>query len=263
VNAPALAALGLALAPLPLAAQRGEGDRRGLREVAAVNVPYDGRFTFARIRYGIPMELGLGGRGGGGGGGGGRDLPWSHDYPRAERHFTRILSELSTIRVRTDASNVVGLDDPDLFKYPVAYLCEPGFWYPSDDEAAALRAYLSKGGFLIVDDFVGNQWFNFEDQLRRVLPDARLVPLTPAHPIFDSFYRIESLDYTHPYWGQPSVFYGVFEDNDPARRLMVIVNFNNDIAEYWEFSDTGMFPIDLSNEAYKLGVNYVIYALSR
>jgi hypothetical protein len=216
------------------------------------NVPYDGRFTFARIRYAVPMGLGFR-----------EEAPWSHDSPRAERHFTKILSELSTVRVRTEASNVLTLDDPELFKYPVAYLCEPGFWLPSDAEADGLRKYLTKGGFLIVDDFVGNQWFNFEEQMRRVLPDARLVPLTTDHPIFDSFYRIPALDYYHPYWGQPSQFYGIFENNDPTRRLMVVVNYNNDIAEYWEFSDTGMFPIDLSNDAYKLGVNYVMYALTR
>jgi hypothetical protein len=237
------------MAPAALAAQR-EG--RGDGEVMP-NVPYDGRFTFVRIRYDVPFA----------GNRVGQEVPWSHDYARAERHFTRILSELSTLRVRLDASNVLALDDPDLFKYPIAYLAEPGFWNPNDAEAAALRAYLLKGGFLIVDDFAGNQWFNFEEQIRRVMPDARLVPLTAEHPIFDSFYHIATLDYHHPYWGQPSVFYGVFEQNDPSRRLLMIVNFNNDVAEYWEFSDTGMFPIDLSNDAYKLGVNYIMYALTR
>lgn len=241
----------VALASGSAAQRRDRGDRGGVE--LPPNVPYDGRFTFVRIRYAVPLESGFRGD----------DLPWSHDYARAERHFTRILSELSSLRVRTDASNVVSLDDPELFKYPVAYLCEPGFWNPSETEVAALRAYLLKGGFLIVDDFVGNQWYNFEEQMRRVLPDARLVPLTAEHPIFDSFYHIPTLDFQHPYWGQPSVFYGVFEQNDPSRRLLMIVNFNNDVAEYWEFSDTGMFPIDLSNDAYKLGVNYVMYALTR
>jgi hypothetical protein len=60
-----------------------------------------------------------------------------------------------------------------------------------------------------------------------------------------------------------SVFYGWFEDNDPKKRLLAIADYNNDLSEYWEFSDTGMFPINLSNEAYKIGVNYVIYALTR
>jgi hypothetical protein len=62
-----------------------------------------------------------------------------------------------------------------------------------------------------------------------MLPDSRLVTLTAEHPIFDSFYRIPTLDFFHPYWGQPSVFYGIFENNDPSRRLLMIVNFNNDV----------------------------------
>jgi hypothetical protein len=158
---------------------------------------------------------------------------------------------------------VLALDDPELFKYPVAYMAEPGFWRPTDSEVESLRKWLAKGGFLIFDDFAGQHFLNFESQMRRVLPQARLVPLTVAHPVFDSFYRIKSLDYNHPYYGVPSVFYGVFEDNDPSKRLLVIANYNNDLSEYWEFSDEGMFPLDLSNEAYKLGINYIIYALTR
>jgi uncharacterized protein DUF4159 len=247
--------IGLGLLALPLGAQRRERVGGGGRSEVLPNVPYDGRLTFARIRYSTGQQLG--------GFRGGWSQAWSHDYPRAERHFTKILAELSTLRVRTDASNVLTLDDPELFKYPIAYLCEPGFWLPSDAEVAGLRAYLEKGGFLIVDDFEGSHWYNFEAQMRRVLPQGRLMQLTADHPIFDSFYRVRSLDYVHPYFGTPSTFHGIFEDNDATRRLMVIVNYNNDVAEYWEFSDIGLFPLDLSNEAYKLGVNYIVYALSR
>lgn len=238
--------------------ERLRGERRG-RPAGELpeNVPYDGRFTFVRVRFAPPGgALGFEGFGG-------REPAWAHDYPRGERHFTRILAELTSLGPRTEESNILTLDDPELFKFPVAYLCEPGFWGPSDREIEGLRSYLKKGGFLIIDDFVNNQWFNFEAQMRKVLPEGRLVPLTPAHPIFDSFYRIESLDYVHPLFGAPSQFLGIFEDNDPAKRLMVIVNYNNDIGEYWEFSNTGYFPIDLSNTAYKLGVNYVVYALTR
>ncbi len=217
------------------------------------NVPYDGRFTFVRIKY----EVGLNGFRGR------RDLKWDHDYPRAERHFTKILSELTTVQPRVDASNILALDDPELFKFPIAYLSEPGFWQPTDREVAGTRAYLQKGGLMIFDDFVGNQIFNLENQLRRVLPGARMIALTKEHPIFDAFYRIESLDYVHPMFGQPSIFFGVFEDNDPAKRLLMIINYNNDIGEYWEWSDTGLFAIDLSNDAYKIGVNYLVYALTR
>jgi hypothetical protein len=104
---------------------------------------------------------------------------------------------------------------------------------------------------------------NFDEKMRRVLPEARLVPLDASHPIFDAFYRIESLEFRSPYGFQRPMFYGIYEDNDPTRRLLVIANFNNDIAEYWEFSGTGFYPVDLSNEAYKRGINYVIYGMTR
>lgn len=249
----------LLAAPVALDAQRGDRGGRGERvrvEDAPENPPYDGRFTFVRIRY----EVGLGG---GGFGRRGRDVPWAHDYPRGERHFTKLFDELTTARVRTQESVILSLDDPELFKYPVAYMAEPGFWTTTEAEVEGMRTYLKKGGFFIFDDFRGQHWYNFEAQLRRVLPDARLVPLTVDHPIFDSFYKIETLVSRDPIYGAQPEYYGVFEDNDPSKRLMIIVNYNQDLSEYWEFSDEGWFPIDLSNEAYKLGVNYMIYALSR
>ena len=77
--------------------------------------------------------------------------------------------------------------------------------------------------------------------------------------MFDSFFRIDPLKVIPPYGPQNPQWYGIFEDNDPTKRLMVVFNFNNDIAEYWEYSDQGYYPIELSNEAYKLGVNYIVY----
>jgi hypothetical protein len=244
-----LAAFGAAT----LAAQEGGGGRRDRdRESFTGNRPYDGRFTFARIRYTI-----------GGDGGFGRDIKWAHDYPRGERHFTKIVSELSTLRVRTQDSNILTLDDPELFRYPVAYLCEAGYWRPSDAEVLGLRNYLLKGGFIIFDDFSRGDWYNFEAQMRRVLPELRPMRLTTQDKVFDSFYRITSLAYNHPYYGMPSEFWGIYEHNDGSQRLLAVINYNNDISEYWEFSDEGLFPLDASNEAYKLGVNYLIYALTR
>lgn len=235
---------------------RGGSGGRGRAVEAAPNVPYDGRFTFARIRYEMSVDAFGGGRFG-------RDLPWFHDYPRAEQNFTAILSELTTIQVQRAGSVILSLSDPMLFKYPVAYMAEPGFWNPSDAEVTGMRAYLLKGGFFIFDDFAGQHFLNLQAQLRRVLPEHRMVRLTAEHPIFDSFYRIPNLDYSHPYYGLASEFWGIFEDNDPSKRLLMIINHNNDLSEYWEFSDQGLFPIDLSNEAYKLGINYIVYALTR
>ena len=241
------------LAVTTLAGQDMRGGRRDRENVPfAGNAPYDGRFTFARIKFN-PL---------GGEGFWRRDLKWDHDFPRAERNLMKIVKELSSIRPFMDGGNVFSADDPELNRFPIAYLSEPGFWTATDAEATGLRTYLQKGGFLIVDDFVGEQWYNFESQMKKVLPQARIVRLDPSHTIFDSFFHITSLDYRHPYFGQVSEFHGIFEDNDPSKRLMVIVNYNNDVGEYWEWSDTGFVPIELSNEAYKLGVNYLMYALT-
>jgi hypothetical protein len=172
-----------------------------------------------------------------------------------------MLRELTAVDVITEASNILALDDPELMRYPVAYLSEPGHWTMTDGEAAAVRAYLLKGGFIIFDDFQGRDWFNFRDQIARVLPDHRLVRLDETHPIFHAFFEIASLEpFVHPYSFMPSSFYGVFEDDDPDKRLLIVANYNGDIGESWEWSDRDFIPIDLTNEAYKLGINYIVYA---
>lgn len=99
--------------------------------------------------------------------------------------------------------------------------------------------------------------------MRRVLPDGRLVRIGAGHPIFDSFFRVRDLDaIVHPMYGLRPSYYGIFEGNDPSRRLMVVANFDNDVPEYWEWSGQGRYPFDASTEAYKLGVNYLIYGLT-
>ncbi len=225
---------------------------------AGENTPYDGRFVFARLRYASRFD-GLGFFGGRRG----REAPWAHDYPRADVHFMRILDEITLLAPRMDGSNVIGLDQPELFDFPFAYMSEPGFWRPSEEDVEALRAFLAKGGFLIFDDFRGSDMYNLETQMRRVLPGSRFVDLDGTHPVFHSFFEIDApLEFVPPYGGEAPRFLGIHEGNDPANRLMVVANLNNDLGEYWEFSDTGFVPIDLSNEAYKFGVNYVVYAMT-
>jgi hypothetical protein len=213
---------------------------------------YDGQFTFVRLRWNSGF-----GRGGFG-------AAWNHDLPRAEQHLAMIMRELSLVNMRTDGGRILMLDDPELFKYPIAFMWEPGFWNLTDEEASAFRAYLAKGGFAVFEDFDGTQqWSHFEAQMRRVLPEGRLVRLDRTHPIFDSFFRIRDIDaIVHPMSGIRPSYYGIFEDNDPSRRLMVVANYDNDVPEYWEWSGEGLYPFDTSNEAYKLGVNYLIYGLT-
>jgi hypothetical protein len=244
-------ALGLLLIGVPLSAVQSDVPRHA----QVTDEGYDGRFMFVRLRWG--SDYGFSRRGGFG-------SAWNHDYPRAEQHLSLIARELTAINVRTDTNLVLALDDPELFNYPIAFMWEPGFWNLTDREAERFRAYLSKGGFAVFEDFDGpSQWSNFEAQMRRVLPDHRLVRLDKSHHIFDSFFRINDIDaILHPMSGIRPSYYGIFEDNNPGKRLMVVANFDNDVPEYWEWSGEGLFPFDTSNEAYKLGVNYLIYGLT-
>src|SRR5712692_5679050 len=125
-----------------VAAQFQFFDFRG-PEPPTENIPYDGRFTFARLKYTT-----------GPGGYYYRGLPaWAHGYAAAERNLMRIVNEVSGVRPHMDESAVLALDDPELCRYPIAYMTEAGYWTMTDREAAGFRAYLRKGGFAIFDDF--------------------------------------------------------------------------------------------------------------
>ena len=218
------------------------------------NVDYDGRTVFARIRFDTGFGPGFGRARGTRG-----EPPWAHDYPTADTHLMKILRELTVSLPRTDGSNVFKLDDPELCDFPIAYVSEPGYWTMSDAEVKGLRDYLLKGGFIIFDDFRQNDWYTLEEQMKRALPEYRWIELPPSATVFNSFFEIKNFDFG--YYGKET-YYGIFENNDPKKRMMAVAGHNQDLGEFWEFSDTGMMPVDLSNEAYKFGVNYFIYALT-
>ena len=210
-------------------------------------------FQFVRIRYNGYM----------GGWGGDRWVaPWMHDYPRAERNFLKILSELTTIDTTPESYLILDLNNPEIMNYPILYISEPGFWSITEEEAVNLREYFQRGGFVIFDDFrdAPGEWKNFTACMQEVFPDRNFKELTVDHPIFHCFYDIETLEMTPPYPvpGKPT-FYGLFGKKG---RLQAVANFNNDIGDYWEWSDESIVPIDLSNEAYKFGINYIIYGLT-
>ncbi|HJR61083.1 MAG TPA: DUF4159 domain-containing protein [Vicinamibacterales bacterium] len=247
---PALVVVVTLMLTLTLPAQRRDGRRFGFGSLprTANTVEYDGRFTIVRLWY--PDYGG-----------------WSFDYPDMEQNLTLILNELTALRARPDGSNILRMDDPELLKFPVAYLSEPGYWYPSDSEALGLRRYLAKGGFLIVDDFHFEQeWRVFEAAMNKVLPGSRIDRLQLSHPVFNTFFSIKSLDVPYPGRlgenGLMGEFYGIHEGNDPSSRLMVVISYNMDIGDYMEHSGRGFYAVDPTNEAFKFGVNYFIYGLS-
>ncbi|MFL6275840.1 MAG: DUF4159 domain-containing protein [Blastocatellia bacterium] len=190
--------------------------------------------------------------------------PWSHDYPEAGLHFSKILKELSKLDVVQEENEYIfSFDDPNLFKYPFAYMCEVGYMDMSDAEIQGLREYLLRGGFLLVDDFRGAQDMSvFQYYLKRALPEAefQMKPLDVSHPIFNCFFSIKSLELRPIYrGGYTPQFFGI---EDKHGRLMMIINFNYDVSDFWQWSNDPFQPIEDTNSAYKFGVNYVFYALT-
>ena len=216
-----------------------------------------GKFIMARVRFDVGMYGGYWSHLGDGG------FPWSHDWPGAGRHLNKIISELSKLDINLDVNEpIFGFTEPELYKYPMAYLCEVGFMNLTDQEIQGMREYCLRGGFLLVDDFRTRDWYNFEPQIKKAFPEFQLKKLDISHPVFNCFFSIKTLDVPAPYGNFGAMtpeFWGIEDDKG---RLMMIINYNNDVSDYWQWSDNPFAPIEQTNEAYKFGVNYVMYALT-
>jgi hypothetical protein len=221
------------------------------------NPGYDGRVTFARIKYSGGYECG------------GQGPGWAHDYPRADAHFMRILKEITSIKPFVERGPIIGaalvrLDERELFSYPIAYMSEPGGWQLSNTEIEGLKRYIQRGGFIIFDDIEGApnpDYYNLLAQWRRAFPKAEPVKLTQSHPIFNCFFNIDLSKIPSKVGRFAPEYMGIFEDNDPKKRLVAIIDNYADVGELIEFSDQG-YDMVPATEAYKLWVNYFVYALT-
>jgi len=208
------------------------------------------------------------------GGGYYRGGSWSTDYPKADRQFLAILNE----QIDLDAyerENAVRLDDPGLRKFPFLYALEVGYMYMTEPEVKGLRDYLLAGGFLMIDDFWGTwEWANFEREIKRVLPEYRIVEISLDHPIFHTVYNIEEIvqvpNLGNAQWaerggptyekdGYDPYVRGIFDEDG---RLMVIINWNTDIGDAWEWAEHPYYPLKYSTYAIEITVNIIVYAMS-
>jgi hypothetical protein len=251
------------LVPLLSLLVTGSGSSQGqgqvLQEQEALAVlPQDRAFYFTRAMY---TSYGRWGRG-----------SWSVDFPKADRQFLMGLTRLTGIDAY-EMENPVPLDDPELRRFPFLYAVEVGRMALTEAEVAGLRSYLLAGGFLVVDDFWGTwQWDNFEGEMRRVLPEFPIVELPSDHPLLDTFYRIDEILQVPnvrqgmsggPTWegdGYVPHLRAIFDD---AGRLMVLISWNSDLGDAWEWAENPYYPLPFSNYAYRLGVNLVLYGMSR
>lgn len=223
--------------------------------------PLSAEFHFARLAFGYY----------GGSYGTDRGEPWLRDWPEADYHFMQGVTRLTRIDSTAD-SRQVRLDDDSIFDYPLVYAVKVGFMRLDADEAARLREYLDRGGFLIVDDFHGPaEWVEFEASMRRVFGDRPIIELPTDDEIFHVLYDVDQMtqipgiqavqrgvSWEHPQ-GVPARWRGIRDDQG---RLIAAINFNMDLGDAWEHADDARYPEPLTTLAYRFGINYLIYAMT-
>ncbi len=196
---------------------------------------------------------------------------WTQDYPRADRHFAMALRRLSRIQVRS-VEQPVNLDDgDDVYNWPWLCAGEMGDWKLTDAQAKKLRDYLLRGGFLMLDDFWGtDEWDRFMESMRAVFPDRPIVEMDSKDPIFHTVYDLDDRYQVPGQWalrrgttyrndGETAYWRGVYDDKG---RVVVAMDFNSDVGDSWEWADDPEYPEKYSALGIRIGVNYVIYAMT-
>jgi hypothetical protein len=209
-------------------------------------------FVYARVRYHtLPWSWHT------------REVPWHHDYPDGDSQFPSSLARLTSTHTNPDSYQIVDIDSKELFNYPFVFMSEPGFLDLYPEDARNLREYLDRGGFVLMDDFRGEEMDNLRLQMAKVYPDREILPVADNHPIFHSFFEIEHASEMVPPYVQynsgPLQFLAI---SDPKGRIQVMVDYNNDISEYWEALAVGVCSLHEATTGVELGVNYAIYAMT-
>jgi hypothetical protein len=214
-----------------------------------------------RVRWGSMFDWRAGG------------TSWTQDYPRADRHFAQALRRLTRISVRSVEQPVDPDDTDDFFNWPWMNAGEMGDWKLTDAQAATVREYLLRGGFLMLDDFWGpEEYARFDETMKVIFPNRPVVDIDSKDPIFHSVYNLDdrfqilgdwcihfSLQCQQRAVGTTAHWMGVYDDKN---RLMVMISFNSDIGDAWEWADGPQYPEKMAGEAIRIGVNYVVYAMT-
>ena len=255
----------LLLAAVALAQRRGQFQDFPFDEGAPLIMPPDANekteFAFARLKYPAWRS---------------NDRVWSMrgawtiDYPKADRQFMAGVRRLTRLHVRS-VEQVVDLESDDIFNWPWAYVVEAGHWDLPDAQAAKLREYLLRGGFLMADDFHGTfEWEIFMASMSRVFPDRPVVDIPQDDAIFHGVYNLDDkfqvpglVNYpfqkTYEYDGYEAEWKGIYDDKG---RLMVAICHNMDLGDAWEWADSPHYPEKYAGLAWRIGINYIIYAMS-
>ena len=242
-------------------------------------------FTFVRIRYHTrggrgrsPFAL-SGGNSYRGNPYGGYRGPnrWATDFPDADLNLSWRLQQMTSLKVDPEPK-VIEITDPFLFRYPFIYIVEPGDLELTDEEVPILRRYLLNGGFLMIDDFWGeDEWAVCEEMFKKVFPDRRFFELPLTHPLYHGVFEIKEkyqcanvrrgIESEHggETWEKPDakeVHHRGIEDDHG--RLMVLTLHNTDTGDGWEREGESDYYFHNFSEkiAYPLGVNIIYYVMT-
>ncbi len=223
-------------------------------------------FTFVRIRY-----TSYGRRRGG---------SWATDFPDAELNFSLRLQQMTSMKVNPEPI-VLELTDPRIFEYPFIYIVEPGGLVFDEEEVKNLRRYCLNGGFLMVDDFWGDEeWSNFYHEIKRVFPDREPWEVPLEHEIFHCVYDLKEkpqLPSIHaaeagrqygitwePRYGSDTSLAHYKAISDDAGRIMVFICHNTDLGDGWEREGENQWYFEEFSvkKAYPMGINIVTYAMT-
>jgi len=197
---------------------------------------------------------------------------WRQDWPEADVHFSQGVRRLT--RIEIGESIHLPLTDERFFEHPWIYATQVGYWDLRDDETRRLRQYLERGGFLMTDDFYGpSEWALFRDTMRRVFPEREIEQVDISDPALQLAYEIRDrvqipgLRHLRRGPGGRAVIQMPGEPEwhvirDARGRVMVAVNFNMDIGDAWEHADMPRYPEHYASLAYRIGINYIMYAMT-
>ena len=205
------------------------------------------------------------------GGGGPFRGAWGADWPRADRHLSEGIRRLTRLHIRS-VEQVVDIDSDEIFDWPWIYVEHAENWHVNETEGKRLRTYLDRGGFLLFDDIHGDeQWESFMAGLRMVIPDGKIEDLPDNDPIFHDLYDLNDrpqvpgtrflwhgLPYPQGAKGNPR-WRGIRDDKG---RLMVAMFENSDVGDAWEWADSPEYPENFTSFAYRIMINYIIYAMT-
>lgn len=194
---------------------------------------------------------------------------WTEDYPRADRHFTVALRRLSRVDARGLEQPVNPDDVEDIYNWPWLYSGLTGNWDLTDEQAAKIREFLLRGGFFYADDFWGpDEWRGFEAGMKKIFPNRDILELSNDDPLFHTVYDLENRYQIIGDWGlrrgprQGGIVPHWMGVRDDRGRLLVAITANSDIGDSWEFADVPSYPERYSALGIRIGVNYVLYAMT-